>query len=260
MNIIRKVSVRITNILRSTPLGLLIFKRLNREKLQFTCPICKYVGPFADVDPGKRARKHASCPKCGSLERHRLQYLVINRLGQTRDFSNMSILHIAPEKFLRRLFLGSFETYTSADLYKWNVDYQVDLRELPFTNKSYDVVFASHVLEHIKEDEKALSEISRVLKPDGMAIIPVPVVAIENTIEYPRANRFEEGHVRSPGLDYYQKYLSHFRELETFDSNSFPEEYQLFVYEDRSSWPSTMPLRPTLEGGQHIDIVPVCYK
>lgn len=44
------------------------------------------------------------------------------------------------------------------------------------------------------------------------------------------------------------------------DSLNLPEKYQFFVYEDRSVWPTKeAPLRTSMDGEKHIDIVPVCY-
>ena len=49
-----------------------------------------------------------------------------------------------------------------------------DLTRLPYRNKSFDFLCALDVLEHIKDDELAISEISRILKKNGIAIITVP--------------------------------------------------------------------------------------
>jgi hypothetical protein len=39
-----------------------------------------------------------------------------------------------------------------------------------------------------------------------------------------------------------------------------PAKYQLFVYEDRTLWPNkTSPLRLSMPGEKHIEVVPVCY-
>jgi len=169
------------------------------------------------------------------------------------------MLHFAPEPFFREYFSKQFGQYESADLSRKGVDHNVDLQQLPFDNGSYDFIFASHVLEHIPDDEKAISEIRRVLKPNGIAILPVPIVA-ERTIEYPEPNPHEAYHVRVPGIDYFDKYEHHFSRIEWFSSDSLPEKYQLFVFEDRSQWPSReCPLRPSMAGEKHIDIVPVCY-
>ena len=45
---------------------------------------------------------------------------------------------------------------------------------LPFRQAAFDAVLASDVLEHIEDDVEALSEIARVLKPGGVAIVSVP--------------------------------------------------------------------------------------
>lgn len=47
--------------------------------------------------------------------------------------------------------------------------------ELPFEDNSMDMVFSSHVMEHIPNQQKALNEIYRVLKPGGYHVCVVPV-------------------------------------------------------------------------------------
>lgn len=236
-----------------------IFKLQNRQKKQFDCSVCDYVGPFRDIHPATGSRQHAQCPNCGALERHRIQYLVVNQLLESIDTSVMKMLHFAPEAFFRGFFAERFKTYETADLYMSEVDHQVDLQSLPFADQSYDLVFASHVLEHIPQDIKAIAEISRILKPNGIAILPVPMVAI-STIEYPEANPNEEYHVRAPGLDYFERYQPYFSKVVQISSDSLPSKHQLYVYEDRSRWPTaTSPLRPTMQGEKFPDIVPVCY-
>lgn len=48
-------------------------------------------------------------------------------------------------------------------------------RTLPVENETMDIVIASHVLEHVADDVALLQEIKRVLKPDGIAVIVVPI-------------------------------------------------------------------------------------
>jgi SAM-dependent methyltransferase len=236
-----------------------VFRFLNRRKDRFECPVCGYIGPFMDVTPASGLRKHAKCPKCGSLERHRLQYLVMMNLLKSREGSRMKMLHVAPEAFFRSIFSEHFGEYETADLSMEAVDHQVDLRHLPFDDESYDLVFASHVLEHVSDDRKAIGEIRRILKPHGIAVLPVPLVC-EKTVEYPEPNPTEDYHVRAPGIDYFERYELYFSMTERIASDSFPDKYQLFVYEDRSMWPTDeCPFRPPMPGTKHIDIVPVCY-
>ena len=47
-------------------------------------------------------------------------------------------------------------------------------QDLPYDNRFFDIVFCNHVLEHISEYEAAISEIHRILKPGGIAIIGAP--------------------------------------------------------------------------------------
>ena len=49
-----------------------------------------------------------------------------------------------------------------------------DGRVLPFPDNVYDVVFSSHVLDHVAEIEAFVEEIARVLKPGGVAIHIIP--------------------------------------------------------------------------------------
>lgn len=184
----------------------------------------------------------------------------MDKLSKYHDFSMMNILHFAPEAFFRKRFQDTFKSYTSSDISMANVDIKADIRKLPFRESEFDLIYASHVLEHVKEDSIALSEIHRVLRPNGIAIVPVPIV-VTNTIEYPEPNPFETFHVRAPGFDYFERYLNFFTKLDIYSSQDFPSKYQTYIYEDRRKVPSPlMPLREPMRGKKHIDMVPVCYK
>ena len=168
------------------------------------------------------------------------------------------MLHFAPEPFFRKIFSSRFGRYETADLCMKGVDYQVDLQNLPFKDATYDFVFASHVLEHVPNDTKAIQEIRRILRPNGLAILPVPVIC-EKTVEYPVANPKEAYHMRAPGLDYFEKYRPYFSKVETRTSDVLPEKFQPYIFEDRSIWPNAeAPLRPPMAGRRHIDVVPIC--
>lgn len=51
---------------------------------------------------------------------------------------------------------------------------QSDALALPYADSSFDVVIISEVLEHIPNDQAAMTEIVRVLKPGGAAVATVP--------------------------------------------------------------------------------------
>jgi SAM-dependent methyltransferase len=236
-----------------------LFRFLNSTKERFECPVCHYDGPFADVNGFAGPRKHARCPQCSALERHRLQYLVLMDIFRSMDVSQMKVLHFAPEPFFKSLFLNRFGKYETAELCMKGVDYHVDIQNLPFKDETYDFIFASHVLEHVPDDKKAVQEIRRILKPNGIAVLPVPVVC-EITVEYPEANPDEAYHFRAPGMDYFKRYETHFENVEVRTSDALPGKHQPFIYEDRSVWPTkACPLRPAMRGDKHSDFVPICH-
>lgn len=55
----------------------------------------------------------------------------------------------------------------------------VDLnqKELPYENDYFDFVFAGEIIEHLMSPDNILSEVKRVLKPDGMFAITTPNIA-----------------------------------------------------------------------------------
>lgn len=231
----------------------------HRASGQFICPSCAYTGAFAASNSATGRRPYAICPGCGARERHRLQSLVLDTLVKRHDFSAFSVLHIAPEGSIERRLRSASAEYITADINPIGVDMQVDLTHIDQPDSRYDVVYASHVLEHISNDSDALREIARVLRPGGFAVLPVPIVGTA-TIEYPKAVPSEEYHVRGPGPDYYDRYDTYFDRVERFRSSDFSEEYQTWVYEDRSRYPNQWcPYRQPTLGARHMDIVPVAY-
>ena len=231
----------------------------NTGKKKFHCPACGFRGPFRDLVMPTGVRRHAKCPRCDALERHRFQIVAINRLLEGLNASAMRMLHLAPEPCLRNIFARRFGHYLTADLDSKGVDCFLDVQKMPFGDARFDIVFASHVLEHVRDDARALAELRRILGPEGIAILAVPIVA-ERTVEYSTPNPFESGHVRAPGLDYSDRYVQHFSRVENITSESIPEEFQGFIYEDRSHWPTAeCPLRPPMQGERHVDIVSICY-
>jgi Methyltransferase domain len=252
----KQFAYRIRNKVR---MPLPLFRMVNRNEESFECPICGYEGPFATLFSFGGSRKHAVCPKCGSYERHRLQYLAIRDCFGSSASSETRMLHFAPEEFLRQIFSRQFAKYETADLFMDGVDHKVDIQNLPFEDGSYDLVFASHVLEHIRDDRQAIKEIRRILRPGGSAVLAVPIVC-DKTVEYSEPSPYEAGHVRAPGRDYFDKYKEYFGSVKVYGSESFPRKYQVFVYEDRTKWPTPeCPMRPPMQGKKHADFVPVCY-
>lgn len=64
------------------------------------------------------------------------------------------------------------ETFLKLEKYKTTLSI-ADMENLPFVEKSFDLIICSGVIEYLNQDHKSLSEISRVLKPDGVAFVSV---------------------------------------------------------------------------------------
>jgi ubiquinone/menaquinone biosynthesis C-methylase UbiE len=52
---------------------------------------------------------------------------------------------------------------------------QAEDESIPFQGESFDIVIASHVIEHVKDDGELLDEIERVLTPGGFVIFLIPI-------------------------------------------------------------------------------------
>src|SRR5208283_4968310 len=139
------------------------------------CPCCN--GRFTTFLPfGLKPRPNAMCPRCGALERDRVLRLYFER--KTNLFTSpLTVLHFAPEHWLQRKLRGLRNlTYTSADLYSPNAMVRMDITDIRFPAETFDAVICNHVLEHIPDDRKAMSELFRVLKVGGWAVLQVPII------------------------------------------------------------------------------------
>ncbi|NTU97078.1 MAG: methyltransferase domain-containing protein [Chlorobiaceae bacterium] len=150
------------------------------------------------------------CPHCRALERHRLLWLFLGKHTDLFDGRQKKLLHIAPEFCLEPgLKKAAGKGYLSADLDESRAMVRMDITSIDFPDVSFDVIFCSHVLEHIEDDRKAIGEIYRVLKKNGWAILMVPVTAdktIENLSFATPEERLQvfgqQDHVRRYGPDY----------------------------------------------------------
>lgn len=112
--------------------------------------------------------------------RHRLIWLFLQNETKLFDTRN-SLLHIAPEYcFYKEFYKNKLIEYVPVDKFEDGYDYfegvvNEDLTNLSFKSNSFDFILCNHVLEHIQDDLRAIQEIYRVLKPDGIAIITVPI-------------------------------------------------------------------------------------
>jgi predicted SAM-dependent methyltransferase len=157
---------------------------------RFKCPICK--GNFRKfLKYGLIPRPNARCPRCRSLERHRLLWLFLK--NKTNFFyDNLKVLEIAPHFYLQKRFKNLENiTYISADISSPVAMVKMDITNISLPDNQFDCIICYHVLEHILDDEKAMKELFRILKPDGWAILQSPV-------DHNREKTFEDLNIVSP--------------------------------------------------------------
>ena len=173
------------------------------------CPCCNsYLRSFEPY--GVVPRPDARCPVCGALERHRLIHFYMTRKTDLFDGRQKRMLHVAPERELSRWFQqADYIQYLSADLSSSRAMVSMDVCDIPCGENTFDVIYCSHVLEHVPDDRKALREFWRVLKNGGWAILQVPITS-DVTFEDPTVTSAAErerlfgqhDHVRRYGPDY----------------------------------------------------------
>ncbi|MBH5321249.1 methyltransferase domain-containing protein [Aurantiacibacter sediminis] len=169
------------------------------------CPVCENsVRRFLDYGygfdvlerlqvVGGRRRERDVCPVCHSSARERLIWFWLSQKGEGFRFPpHIRIAHFAPEKALsRRLSQAAPSGYAAYDLdpsryrHLSGVKY-ADLSDLPIESASVDLLVCNHVLEHVPDLKKALSEIMRVMAERATAVLQVPIaLALDETIELP---------------------------------------------------------------------------
>jgi len=173
-----------------------VYNKIFYFGFKYKCPICnshlRTFLPFGYNFPvlkekkiiGGGYRQKVICPVCGSFDRDRLLYLYL--LHKTDIFKKqIKLLHVAPEaEIANKLQAKKNINYLTADIASKNVMVKMDITNIQFPDNSFDVIICNHVLEHIIDDSKAMSELYRILKPGGWAILMVPLsLTLKKTYE-----------------------------------------------------------------------------
>jgi len=163
------------------------------DKLRFPkrriCCICdKKIGKFFSYRRGKRAPlmmaldtigsdvTNFGCPNCGCHDRERHLVLYLREMNILEEFRNAAILHFAPERRMSELIeaMGP-NRYVKGDLHPTSEGIEtINILAIQYPSDTFDFVIANHVLEHVDDDLFALSELRRVLKVGGHAILQTP--------------------------------------------------------------------------------------
>ncbi len=195
--------------------------------------------PFA-VNPqlGVVPRVDARCPVCKSLERHRLVMIFLRSETDLFDGKEKKFLHVAPEVFLAPILSEATGAgYLTADLMDDNVMEKMDITDIQHPDNSFDVIYCSHVLEHVSADQQAMREFFRILKPGGWAILNVPIT-VETTIEDATVQDPDErlrlfgqrDHVRRYGRDYIDRLRDAGFEVEEYGPRDLLNDADVTLY------------------------------
>ena len=204
------------------------FAILGSAKLCYACNrrvgrFLPYRGGWKDVPPRIRALdvigsdvENFSCPRCGAHDRERHLLMYFDRAGMWKRIAGAAVLHFAPERILAaRISNAKPARYVKADLFPTAADTtREDISKLSFGDRTFGVVIANHVLEHVADDRAAMKEIFRVLQPGGLAVLQTPYCdKLTRTFEDERirddAGRLQafgqEDHVRLYGRDLFSR-------------------------------------------------------
>ena len=162
----------------------LLVNRIWGERLPFYCPCCdKHLRGFVsggfdrhperyDAKRYARIDQNVVCPVCYSVSRHRI--LVSWMQDYADQIRGKRILHFAQEKSVCMWLDRNQLSYTTADLFQ-PADLKIDIEDTGLQDGAYDVIICNHVLEHVHDYKKALRELYRILRPEGMIFLSFPV-------------------------------------------------------------------------------------
>lgn len=117
------------------------------------------------------------CARCGSLPRDRRLYDLLKK----ENLLHGKLLDFSPSRALYRKLkkIPGLEYYPSDFANEFISNYQFDITAIKLEDNFFDLIICYHILEHIKEDKKAMAELFRVLKPGGTMLLQSPFREIE---------------------------------------------------------------------------------
>jgi predicted SAM-dependent methyltransferase len=176
---------------------------------KYQCVICD----FKASDWIHLTNQDLLCPNCGSLSRDRRLWQI---LKEQFIKSNIHVLDFSPSRALYRKWkkeknVNHIASDLSGDFIS---DVTYDITQIPEKENTFDLIVCYHILEHIIEDVKAMSELHRVLKPTGTVVIQTPFKEGDIYEDYSITSETErllhfgqEDHVRIYAVDELKKRL-----------------------------------------------------
>lgn len=231
--------------------GDFIRKNLEYKEEDFYCNLCgKGIKKFYEDGSthevfkkyhiiGGGYRKNVLCPNCRVKDRTRWTYRVLLRYTDIFT-SNCKVLHFAPEKSLSEKIRSNRGCdYYPGDLIGGKTRHCVDMLDIQFRDDYFDFIIANHVLEHIKNEKRAVCELMRVLKPRGILVLSFPICTDMETIEEGKENlnsserlgKFgQEDHVRLYGNDYKERLERYGLNVQVISPIHVESEYNIRRY------------------------------
>ena len=166
----------------------LLYKGNNVE-----CPVCeKTFSKFLPYGSEVAHRANVLCPFDLTLERHRLMWIYLRDHSNFLTADHLKVLHMAPEQCFHSRFKAQKNLdYLTADIESPIADIHFDLHDIPLEDNQFDVVFCNHVMEHVQDAKRCMSELYRVMKPGAWAIMQVPQ-------DFSRETTYEDWSITSP--------------------------------------------------------------
>ena len=132
------------------------------------CSVCK--GSFRRFIKLKNGE--LLCARCGSLPRDRRLFDLLKK----ENLLNGKLLDFSPSRALyRKLKKTPGVEYFSSDFANEFIsDHQFDITAIKLPDNFFDLIICYHILEHITDDQKAMAELFRVLKPGGTMLLQTP--------------------------------------------------------------------------------------
>jgi SAM-dependent methyltransferase len=136
---------------------------------RYHCNICNHgLRKFVPVQDGDKL-----CPRCGSLARNRRLYDMLQK-GYLKK--NTTVLDFSPSRNLYRVLKENENIrYISTDFAgEFLSDRHYNITDIGLPDQCIDLIICYHILEHIDDDGRAMSELYRILKNNGACIIQTP--------------------------------------------------------------------------------------
>jgi SAM-dependent methyltransferase len=180
------------------------------------------------------------CYYCNSNDRERHLFMFFDKLSFWDKFKNARILHFAPEIHLAKKITKLLPSeYVKCDLFPKEDWRKIDITKIDFDDNYFDILICNHVIEHVYDHLKAIKEISRVLKKNGIAILQTPYSELlYYNFEDPNINTDElrllfygqEDHVRVVSKRQFIEELSRYFKINIVKNDSLFNDDDCFKY------------------------------